>query len=214
MLEVVPFTSARHISERMNESRDAILRSLMNEMKREKLIFKWVSYIVSDKNKIKCARIDSERLEVLEQSPKKRKNLVMGDDNWIYWSTPLDSQSLAEGSARPSISKIVMESKKMMVFVVFSLREFLAVKLLSDRVPLDSHFMIYDIFSEINNKIAETRQEMRIEHLDLHIYTAPANNSRQTGDAFNWVDLKEILHPCLLDLFLATFGPLISSRVG
>jgi hypothetical protein len=28
------------------------------------------------------------------------------------------------------------------------------------------------------------------------------------------VDLKEILHPCLLDLFLATFGPLISSRVG
>jgi hypothetical protein len=69
-----------------------------------------------------------------------------------------------------------------MVCGLFSLRVFLAMKLLSDRTSFDPDFMIYHIFPEIDNKIAKTRPEMRLKGLDLHPDNAPTYTSWQRGD--------------------------------
>jgi hypothetical protein len=83
-------------------------------------------------------RMRAEILEVLSHGLKKWRNLITGDNSWIYWCTSRDSPSWPEGRAGTSIPKLMIRSKKSIVSVFFNSRGFLAVKLLPDRAWFDS----------------------------------------------------------------------------
>jgi hypothetical protein len=81
------------------------------------------------------------------------------------------------------------------VSVHFTLRGFLAAKLLQDRVSFDSCSIIKNIFPEINSEIAKTRPKTQLYVMDSHLGNLSAGNSQPKGNEFDRLSLNKILHP-------------------
>jgi hypothetical protein len=99
-----------------------------DETGRRNVKFSSVPSKLSDENTTKRIGMAAEMLEVLKQDPKKWKTLITDDESCIHWRQSHDSQWLPERSARSSIPKSKIGYERSMVFVFFSLREFLRVK--------------------------------------------------------------------------------------
>ena len=116
-----PHISAKELAYQVGISRERIAYILHDTLGLHKICAKWVPHSLSEENKQKRVQLSKQLLETLD---KGYRNIIMGDETWIYFFTISNKEAnkswVQKGENRPQIVRTAQNLKKRM-FCVFLL---------------------------------------------------------------------------------------------
>jgi hypothetical protein len=193
--EAEPHAFAHYFAGQLAQPKITILECLRQELQMEKPVFPWVPDGLFPENKDMRVRLAQVMLKFPELDEKKRLNIITGDESWSYRCTSQTSQWQTIVPLADIIPRSTTGTPKSTISAIFSLRGFLATKVLPHGRSFDSDVMVFHILREMEARIQENRLAKKLKSMTIHMDNARPSSSKRAAGEIERVELRRTSHP-------------------
>jgi len=193
MLADEPFHSTRSIAQSLSVSRETVRDVLKNKLKLRKFKCKWIPYQLTETRKKHRVHLASllhsslENMEILEKT-------ITGDQAWFYFDNPADEQWAASPEDVQRNASRTLQSKKVMVTILWGLKGYYIVEALPVDQKYNSIYFV-KLLQKLRDNLKATRGFKRIKIFYLHLDNAKVHRSQYTTEQAEELGFKMLPHP-------------------
>jgi histone-lysine N-methyltransferase SETMAR len=194
-LEMHPNASVKQIATCLHKAQSTIRDTLRNRLDMEKVSFRYVPHDLSESNKAARVKLASELKSILlNQAETCFRNIVTGDESWIYWKNPPRARSMKRGTPRPTLARRNIGAKKTMLTVFFSGERFWVVDFLPPKLTMTASVFIHRILAPLRAAFDDADDNVG-RPLLVHCDNAAPHRSRETVSFLSLNNLIPLNHP-------------------
>ena len=193
IIEAEPFQSVRSISSQLGVNRETVRLILTNELHLHKFKCKWIPYTLTPqrmRDRVLCATDMVRKLKnwsVLE-------NTVTGDEAWFFFDNPADGQwAKSADEVQRNVNRTI-QSKKVMLTILWGLNDFYVVEALPGSQKFDSEYFS-SLLEMLKKKYYSSKKKKKIDEVYLHLDNAKVHTSMTTVAKAKELGFKILKHP-------------------
>jgi len=188
-----PFHSTRSIASRLNVSREKVRHILTDELHLHKFRCKWIPYQLTplrQKNRVEGAHA----LLMTLNDPEMLERTITGDQAWFYLDNPFEEQWTESPSDVSTHVKRTIQSRKVMITVLWGIHGFYLVDPLPDDQTYNSVYFITLLqrLKPILNRSGVFEKDCIFP---LHLDNAKVHRSQYTNERANELGFTMLPHP-------------------
>lgn len=167
------FLSQKKMALELHVDAKTVHKCLIEEMDYCKVNFKWIPHMLNIDQKQKRCTIANELLSHLEMlGPKAWRNVITGDETWIYLDNPRSSMWQKSGIPRPKKPKHMIGNKKIMVTVFWTRAGMESITYLPPGESFNCDYFKTQIMGDLENQLFQRRPKKGLSGIRLHIDNA------------------------------------------
>jgi len=188
-----PFHSTRSIASRLNVSREKVRCILTNELHLRKFKCRWIPYQLTplrQKNRVEGA----QALLMTLNDPEMLEKTITGDQAWFYLDNPFEEQWTESPSDVSTHVKRTIQSKKVMITVLWGIHGFYLVDPLPDDQTYDSIYFV-TLLQRLKSILNRSGIFEKDCILSLHLDNAKVHRSQYTNEKVTELGFAMLPHP-------------------
>jgi hypothetical protein len=155
VLSEEPFASVRQLALTAHLCHSTTYDHLTRKLGFTVRYLRWVPHLLSKTDKHPRAQLSFELFEMLQhQKDRAWHDIIMLNESWFYFTTNHERIWLPEGTEAPKRERITVQSRKMMVMIVWNPTGFCRIVALPEGMKFDADYYI----SHICNPLGEWRR--------------------------------------------------------
>lgn len=191
-----PHISIKELANEVGISRERISYILDEELNLHKLCAKWVPHRLSEEHKRNRVEISKQLLKILD---KVYKNIVTGDETWIYFFTISNKEAnkswLGKDENRPQIVKTAQNSKKRMFCIFFSVDGVITRFVVPKGQTVNANLYANEILPKVFSNFMEKGGRTTVRDVMLHHDNAAAHKARIVTEYLRNERVELLPHP-------------------
>jgi len=193
MITDEPFHSTRTIAAHLNVSRETVRDILVNHLQLRKFKCKWIPYPLTEIRKQNRIHSATLLLPIL-QDPDQMQITITGDQAWFYLHNPHKAQ-WADSSSKVTIhAKKTIQSKKVMVTILWGIGGFYLVEQLPSDQSFNSLYFV-TLLQKLKKKLSQTKAMKKIKQFNIHLDNAKVHRSHYTMEKADELGFHMLPHP-------------------
>lgn len=149
-LEEQPFASVRQLSRATHLASSTVYSHLTQKLGYTVRHLRWVPHILSEADKIVRAQLSCQLMELLEaQRRRSWHDIVTLDESWFYFTTDYERIWLPQDTSPPERERLTIQSKKMMVTIVWNPAGFCRIAALPKGSKFNTDYYISEILTPL-----------------------------------------------------------------
>jgi len=193
MLTDEPFHSTRSIALSLDVSRETVRDVLVNILNLRKFKCKWIPYPITEtrkKHRYHYASLLHSKLEDL----KILKKTITGDQAWFYFDNPAEEQWAASPEDVQRNASRTLQSKKVMVTILWGLDGYYIVEALPVGQQYNSIYFA-KLLHKLRDHLNKRKGFKRYKLLYLHLDNAKVHRSHYTIEKAEELGFEMLPHP-------------------
>jgi hypothetical protein len=196
-----PFASVRQLARKIHLHYFTVYNHITNELGFTVRCFRWVPHFLSEPNKHNRIQLSSELFEMLQhQKDREWHDIITLDEFWFYFATDHGRIWLPEGTEAPERERITIQSRKIMVTIVWNPTGLYQIVALPKGMKFNADYYI----SQILDPLAEWRRSQVAgpdRRLHVHVDNAHPRTAKKVTEFLAGNGMKTASHSsCSLDL--------------
>jgi len=193
MITDEPFHSTRSIAFILCVSRETVRHILLSGLNLRKLKCKWIPYTLTDIRRKK--RVESAlTLHAMLTEDGILPRIITGDQSWFYLDNPVDEQWAAStDDVQRNIAR-TMQSKKVMVTILWGIKGFYLVEALPSDQNYNSTYFC-ELLTRLRSNLRKHKGVKRIKFFHLHLDNAKVHRSLYTEEKAEELGFTMLQHP-------------------
>lgn len=173
LLDRNEFLSQKQIARELGVDAKTVHKCLIEDLDYCKVNFKWIPHMLNNEQKAQRCQIANELLSQLESlGPLAWRNVITGDETWIYLDNPRTSMWQKSGIPRPEKPKRMIGYKKIMVTVFWTRAGMESITYLPPGKRFNREYFINEVMADLENQVLQRRPIRGLSGVRLHIDNA------------------------------------------
>ena len=191
-LDDEPFASLRSLSADLGHSRETIRLCIINQIKYQWFVLRWVPYTLSDTQKQQRVELSHKMLILLKN--RRPEDIITVDESWFYYHYAHGGQWAASAAEVDERTKKSLISKKHMVTVMWGVRVFLVIDALPEGGKFNAEYAA-SLIAKLDAEMRKTRPLMGASKMTLHWDNARPHKSAIATAAIRRIKMSQLPHP-------------------